>query len=204
MMHRPAICTLIVAVFVFTLTSAQATLPDLSQWFLGATAWDAPGTFTATATPDFLGGKRQIGDLSVQSLCHANYGTGLPSIYALWNLMAYDRTHHIGLAAPHDDADGCALFKAPTPSGIVPDTDLSRSGTGRGLRIGSSYAQVMSLYGPPVKHGRHFVTSYSATLPGTTRYLPHKPVKLPERITLVIDDDRVSSILIYINEAGLH
>jgi hypothetical protein len=118
--------------------------------------------------------------------------------------MAYDRKHHIGLAAPHDDADGCALFKAPTPAGAVPDADLSQSSTGRGLRIGSAYAQVLSIYGPPVKHGRHFVTSYSATVPGMTRDLPHKPVQLPERITLVIDNDRVSSILIYVNESGLY
>ena len=194
----------IIAMFVSALSSTQAKPADLSQWFLDATAWDAPGTSAAIATPDFLGGKRQIGDHAVQSLCNVDYGAGLPSIYALWSLLAYDRKHHIGLAAPHDDADGCALFQAHTPAGAVADADLSQAGTGRGLRIGSSYAQVLSIYGPPVKHGRHFVTSYTATVPGKTRYLPYKPVKLPERITIVVDNDHVSSILIFINEAGLY
>ena len=105
----------IIATFVSTLSSTQAKPADLSQWFLDATAWDAPGTSAAIATPDFLGGKRQIGDRAVQSLCNVDYGAGLPSIYALWSLLAYDRKHHIGLAAP-DDADGCALFQAHTPA----------------------------------------------------------------------------------------
>lgn len=203
-MRHPVISALIVATFVVAPKSVQAIPPDLTQWFLGATALNAPGTSKAIAAPDFLGGKLRIGGLSTQSLCHLNYGRGMRFIYANWSLLAYDRKRHIGLAAPHDDVDACAIFNAPTPAGTVGDADLSRSSTGRGLRIGSTYAQVLSTYGPPVKHGRHFVTSYSAAVPATTRYLPYKPVTLPERITLVIDNDRVSSMLIYINESGLY
>jgi hypothetical protein len=168
---------------------------------LGATA---SGTSKEIAMPDFLGGKRQIGDLSVQSLCAFKYDyKNLPMMYGNWSLLKYDRKHHIGLAAGHDDSDTCALFKAERPAVPVPDADLSQSSTGRGLRIGSAYARVLSIYGPPVKRGRHFVTSYSATVPGVSVTVPRRTVELPERITLVIDDGRVSSILIYINESGL-
>lgn len=204
LMRLLVICALIVAIYAFTLGSTQAAPPDLSRWFLDATAWNAPGTSTAIATPDFLGGKRQIGNDSVQSLCDFNYGQAHASLYALWNLMAYDRKHQIGVATLHDDSNGCALFEAPTPAVTVPDADFSQSSTGRGLRIGSPYARVLSIYGPPEKHGRHFVTSYSSTVPGKARYIPYKPVKLPERITIVIDNGRVSSILIFIDEAGLY
>ena len=204
LMRLLATYALVIAVFTLTIGSTQAKPLDLRQWFLDATAFNAPGASTAIAAPDFLGGKRQIEDTPAQSLCDADYGAGLPSIYALWNLLAYDRKDHLGLAAPHDDADGCALFKASTPAWNVADADLSQSATERGLRIGSSYAQVLSIYGPPVKHGRHFVTTYRAAVPGKTRHLPYKPVMLHERITIVIDDDRVSSILIFINESGLY
>ena len=86
----------------------------------------------------------------------------------------------------------------------MPDADFSQSTTGRGLRIGSRYARVLSQYGPPEKHGRHFATSYSSTVSGKARYIPYKPVKLSERITIVVDNGRVSSILIFINQAGLY
>lgn len=205
-MHRLAMDALIVALFVLAFNSAQAAQADLSQWFLRATAFDAPGTHKPIATPDFLGGKRQ-GDLQdVQSLCAFKWNfKSWPLTYDGWLLLKYDRKHHIGLAAPHDDANGCALFKAPAPAGTVPDADLSQSSTGRGLRIGSTYAQVLSIYGPPVKHGRHFVTSYSATVQAVAEARQqHKQVELPERITLVIDNERVSSILIYIEESALY
>jgi hypothetical protein len=191
--------TLIIALLATALNRAQAAPVDLAQWFLTATAWDASvaaeaagGMFKEIAAPDFLGGKMQFAGLSLQTLCADYQG---PFLTPNWKLLKYDRKHHIGLAADHNDGHGCALFKAPTPALTVPDADLSQSGTGRGLRLGSTYAQVLTIYGPPVKHGRHFVALYSALVPDVSL---HKRINDSEHITLVIDNDRVSSILIYI------
>jgi hypothetical protein len=192
-MSRLIACSLIIALFAIAVDSAQAKPADMAQWFLTATAWDAPGTSKQIAAPDFLGGKLQFNGLALQALCPDYQG---PWLLPNWKLLKYDRKNHIGLAADHNDGHGCALFKAPTPAVTVPDADLSQSSTGRGLRIGSTYAQVLSIYGPPVKHGRHFVTSYTAFVPDVP--FQHTLVNDPERISIVIDDDRVSSIAIHI------
>jgi hypothetical protein len=116
-----------------------------------------------------------------------------------YQLVKYDPKHHIGLATtPHTDECSAALFEAPTPAMTVPNADLSRYATGRGLHIGSAYEDVLSVYGPPVKHGRHFVTSYSAQVVQHSFTHPRKQIMDPEQITLVIDNGRVSSILISI------
>ena len=198
-------CVLFVAMAAGVLGSAQATTADLTQWFSSATASETPGTSKDISTPDYLGGKTAGVALLGQARCKFKFAyEGLPWA-GPWLVLRYDHKHHIGLAMLHDDSDGCAVFEAPAPARPVPDADLSQASTARGLHIGSPYSQVLSLYGPPVKSGRRFVTSYSTTIPApelnpTTRY---RTVKLPERITLVIDDGHVSSILIDINESGL-
>jgi hypothetical protein len=186
---------LTIAILGIALNSALASSVNVDAWFLRATAFDAPGTLKEMATPDFLCGKTF--ESIFRSGCDVRVSHPVPYFYGEWELLRYDRKHHIALAEVTQDQLSMALFNAPMPALTAPDADLSQLSTGRGLRIGSTYAQVLSLYGPPVKHGRHFVTSYSATFP-TTYLNVHKPAKLHERITLVIDDDRVSSIAIYI------
>jgi hypothetical protein len=197
MRRRARVCcvgTLIIVIFGLALDSARAAPTALYSWFARATAWNVPGTEQKIAAPDFL-----------RSLCEFKYDRRtLPSISAFWSLLKYDRKHQIGLAAEHNDGHGCAVFKAPTPPATAPDADLSQAGTTRGLGIGSTYAQVLAAYGPPAKRGQHFVTSYSASVPGVTVSLPRRTVALPQRISLVIDNGRVSSIVIYVDEGGLY
>ena len=195
---------LFVATFGFVLDSAQAKTVDLMDWFLRATAFTTQGTPKTIATPDFLGGETTGVGLRGQALCRFKFDYKMVRSAGGWQLLKYDPKHHIGMAKLHDDSDGCAIFKARTPTASLPDADLSQVSTSRGLRIGSAYSQVLSTYGPPAKRGRHFVTSYSATIPAGALYKTarHPHLKLPESITLVIDDGYVSSILILINEAG--
>lgn len=193
-------CALCASLFGLALAAAGAATPNLDAWFLRATAFDAPGTMAKITAPDYIGGKDSRGEQS----CYLPVAP-TKSVWFLhnWFLRYYDRKHHIALAAPHDDVDGCAIFEAPTPPSPVQDGDLSSVRTARGLHIGSTYAQVLAVYGPPAKPGRHVVTSYSAKVPAVTVTSAHRNVLLPERITLVIDDGRVTSILISIDEAGL-
>lgn len=185
---------LIIVLFSVVLGPAQAAPTALYSWFARATAWDAPGTSQKIAAPDSFG-----------SPCAFKYDRGTsPSISPFWSLLKYDRKHQIGLATEHNDGHGCAVFNAPTPPATVPDADLSQARTSRGLRIGSTYAQVLAAYGPAAKRGQHFVTSYSAGIRGVTVALPHQTIELPQRITLVIDNGRVSSIVIYVDESGLY
>jgi hypothetical protein len=181
--------TLIVAALGISVAAALARPSSLDQWFSRATAVDTPGTVRHIATPDFMCGK------TFKTMCKSHLD-GSAQMLTFWGLLKYDREHHVGLARSSTDQVGFALFKAPPPPGVsVSDADLSQYGTGRGLRIGSTYAQVLALYGPPVKHGQHFVTSYGAN---DTTYFQGKPEEQPEVITLVIDDGHVSSITINI------
>jgi hypothetical protein len=197
-MHRWISHAFAIVVFGVALSRAQASTADLNHWFLNATQFEASVTAHAIAQPDFLGGT------SMRAQCGFTYNGHLPAIhYGVWQLLKYDRTHHIGLAAATTDQCSAAVFRASTPAVAVPDGDLSKYSTGRGLHIGSTYAQVLALYGPPAKQGQHFVTVYTADVPDTTESLPKKPVKLPEVITIVIDDGHVSSITVYVDESGL-
>lgn len=183
----------LIFVLGLALTSARADSPTTDRWFLRATSFDTPGTVHEMARPDFLCGK------SFETInCHLKQSGHPPNFYGVWELLRYDRKHQIAFARANTDQETFAIFRAPVPPVSVPDADLSQSSTGRGLHIGSPYPQVLSTYGPPVKHGRHFVTSYSATFPATDKLL-HRRETLHERITLVVDDDYVSSIAIYID-----
>jgi hypothetical protein len=94
------------------------------------------------------------------------------------------------------------VFRASKPSVSVPDADLSKYATGRGLHVGSTYQQVLSTYGGKAMHGAHFVARYAATVPGQTVSEPPKHIDLPETITLVVDDGHVSAITIDIDLGG--
>lgn len=170
--------------------------PTKDRWFLSATSFNAPGPAARMARPDFLGSS------DWRSCAGGHFESPPASFYGVWSLLKYDRKHHIALARGVTDQCSLALFQAPPPPGITaPDADLSHYGTVRGLRIGSPYAKVVALYGPPVKHGARFVTSYSAPVPAIA--MNRKRVTLDERITLVVRNGYVSSISVYIEEAGL-
>jgi len=193
---RPSVThILIAAVFVSAPGTAQAARVDLSHWFFGATEFMNSNTATDMHKPDFLMGN------SMRSMhCGA---TGV-SLGGVWQLVKYDRKNHIALAAASTDQCSVALFKAPPPGVAVADGDLSQYHSGRGLHIGSSYQSVLSTYGKSsAKHSPHFVMAYVASIPGTTVALPHKTISLPEVITLVIDNDRVSSMTFDVDESGL-
>jgi len=191
---RPVLtCALLVAAFV--VAPAGAATPDLTHWFFNATAlYRTNATATQTNKPDYLGG-------STQSAMHC--GAAGKNIAGVWELLKYDRRHNVGLAVASTDQCSAAIFKAPPPNVSVPDADLSGYRTGRGVRLGMSYSGVRAIYGGPPQHGKHFVATYATDLTGTTISLPHRTVKLPQTITLVFDDGRVSSIAVEIEEGGL-
>ena len=166
------------------------------SWFLKATSFNAPGTSQPISKPDFLGSSNW------KSCARDRWPIAeYPSFYGVWSLLAYDTKHDIALARGFTDQCSLAVFKAPRPSVKVADVNLSQYSTVRGLHIGSPYSQVLAAYGPPQKHGARFVTSYSALVPATA--VNKEPVKLDQRITLVIVDGYVSSISVYINAAAL-
>lgn len=167
----------------------------LDSWFLNATSFNAPGASHRTSKPDFLGSS------DWKSCAGGHFEANVPNFYGVWTLLKYDPAHHIALARGVTDQCSLALFKAPPPGVKVADADLSHYGTVRGLRIGSPYSKVLALYGPPVKRGRRFVTSYSASVPAIA--MNHQHVDLDQRITLVITNGSISSISMYIDEAGL-
>jgi hypothetical protein len=175
--------------------AASAGSASRDRWFLSATSFNTPGTAHQISKPDFLG------SADWKSCAGDRFDAFPPSFYGVWSLLKYDRKHHIALARGVTDQCSLALFKAPPPDIKAPDADLSQYSTVRGLRIGSPYSQVLALYGPPVKHGARFVTSYSASVPAIA--MNHQHVDLDERITLVVTNGYVSSIGVYIDEAGL-
>jgi hypothetical protein len=121
-----------------------------------------------------------------------------PELAAVWQLLRYDRAHHIAFAAATTDQCSVALFRAPAPPVTVPNADLSGYSTRLGLRIGSSYESVRSTYGGgPQKSGSRFVVAYTSRVPGETVSMPKKKVGLPQEVTIVVDAGRVSAISIY-------
>ena len=185
----------VVGVLAGTFGFASAAPANLDQWFRTATQFDSSGNAAPIAKPDFLGGSRQKN-------CRWLYNEKLPGLHGgLWQFQRYDRKHHIGLAVATTDQCSSALFTAATPSVSVPDADLSNYRTMRGLKIGSPYSQVLSMYGPPKMRGGHFVARYTADIPDVT--VSGKPTKDPEVITIVIDDGHISAITVYIDLGGL-
>jgi hypothetical protein len=195
-MRAPVACLTATLAFVFSLTAAQASKPDLSRWFSNATSWSASLDGTAMKHPDFLPG-------TSWRTMHCG-GSGVPIGNGIWQLVKYDRAHGIGLAMATTDQCSVALFKAPAPGVTVPSADLSAMKTARGIHIGSRYETVLATYGgKPVKHGSHFLSAYISGIYDTTVGNPKKSLMLPQIVTLVFDNDRVSSITISVDESGM-
>ena len=121
----------------------------------------------------------------------------------IWQLVKYDRAHGIGLAVASTDQCSAAVFKAPPPGVGVPDADLSLLSTGRGVRVGSTYAKLLATYGgkPNAKTAR-FVVVYVARIPGTSVAQPHKKIDNSESLTFLIDRGRVSAITTSVDLGG--
>ena len=180
--------------------AAYSTLPGRWEtWFRQATAIYQLVEPVKMAAPDFLPGS------SVRSTCAA-YGDGGPFLGELtWSVVAYDKPHGLFLAGVHNDECGIALVKAAAPLAVprsVKRADLAGFVTARGLRIGSSYAAVLRLYGGPAKHGVHFAVRYSAAVPAHTPSLSMLDRATEETVTVVIDAGRVTSITVQIRENG--
>lgn len=199
-MRRPRLAALPIAgALMLAFVPALAAPADLTVWFVRATAYHDSTPARRMAAPDFLPGT------SMQSMeCGGGETTALIN-QGIWELKKYDRTHRLALAAASTDQCSVALFAAPAPAVRVPNADLSRYRTGRGLHIGSTYAQVLAVYGGrPVNHGPRFVAAYYAFVPGLTDSLPRKQVQLPEQVTLVLVNERVSSITISVDLGSLY
>jgi hypothetical protein len=170
---------------------------DPTAWFIHATAYNTESRTIAMAKPELLPGRPRSMD--------CRYEEHLPDFNGVWQLLRYDRVHHIAFAAATTDQCSIALFRAPSPSVAVPDADLSGYSTALGVRVGSSYDSVRSIYGGrPRKSAStsHFVVQYRSSVPGLTATVPRKKVALPESVTIVVDGQYVSSISIYIDRAG--
>jgi hypothetical protein len=191
------ICSLTLALWGTAFATPFAAQPDLTAWFVRATGYHAATVSRALRTPDFLPGT------SLKTMaCGA---TGLPILNGIWVLAKYDRRHNIVLAAASTDQCSVAVFATSPPSVHLPNADLSAYRTGRGLHIGSRYADVLRIYGAPVaRYSRHFIATYNATIPATTDTLPRRRVLLPELITLVITNGRVASMTLSVDMGGLY
>lgn len=176
--------------------SARAESRALDQWFLKATAYYSQGTAQAMARPDFICGKT-FETMACHLETEPKYVKS-PLLPGLFELLRYDRKHHVAVAFASTDQESYALFSAPAPPVSVPNADLSQLTTGRGLRIGSPYAKVLSLYGGTPKHGQRFVTIDTAHFPTFDRMIKRWET-LEEIVTLVIANGRVSSIAIRID-----
>jgi hypothetical protein len=71
-----------------------------------------------------------------------------------------------------------------------PNADLSTVSTGRGVRIGSAYEELLAIYGgKPVKKTARLVVRYVASVPDESLAKPHMRVSDDEVLTFVIDQD---------------
>ncbi|HEX3672387.1 MAG TPA: hypothetical protein VHT92_11850 [Candidatus Cybelea sp.] len=184
----------LVAVCAFATRPVAAGSDALTSWFTQATAYHTGGNAFKMSKPEQLPGK------PASMNCHDEEGR--PNFAGVWQLLKYDRIHHIAFATATTDQCSVALFRAPAPAVSVPDADLSAYSTRLGVRIGTSYATVRSIYGAgPEKSARHFVVIYSSNVPGETVALPKKKVDLPQDVTIVVDSQRVSAISIYTDMA---
>lgn len=190
-MRFPFACFSTLAAFSMALGAAGAS-QNLAQWFFNATAAESSGSTIGTIKPDYLGGQ------SMHAMHCGASGVGLGGV---WQLVKYDRTHHIGLVAASTDQCSVAVFAASQPSVNVPDADLSSYGTGRGIHVGSSCKEVIAAYGgSPSKDGSRVVLRYSSAIPSKT--VTNKPVKDDEVLTIVIDNDRVTAVTASIDLSG--
>jgi hypothetical protein len=174
---------------------ATSASDPLTAWFMRATAYNTEGVATKMSRPELLPGTPRA--------MTCRYDEGSAGFAGVWQLLRYDRTHHIAFATATTDQCSVALFRAPVPSVTVPNADLSDYSTRLGLRVGSSYESVRSIYGGgPRRSASHFVVAYTSSVPGETVARPQKKVGLPQVVTIVVDGGRVSAISIYTDLAG--
>src|SRR5262249_48774411 len=148
---------------------AAGTKADLSDWFFKASAANQSGTASAKIEPDFLPGK------TMNSMKCG--GGGIPIGSGIWQLVKYDRAHGIGMAVASTDQCSVSVFKASRPGVSVPDADLSNLSTGRGVRIGTTYKDLIAIYGGKhVARSGRFIVIYDATVPGTSVANPKKKI----------------------------
>jgi hypothetical protein len=193
-MKRRAFGISLAALCAFAPHALTAQSDALTAWFMRATAYNGQSAATKMSRPELLPGK--------PSEMNCRSEDRRPELAAVWQLLRYDRTHHIAFAAATTDQCSVALFRAPVSPVRVPDADLSGYSTRLGLRIGSTYESVRTTYGGgPQKSASHFVVAYTSTVPGETMTLPKKKIRLPQVVTIVVDAGRVSAISIYTNLA---
>lgn len=189
-MKRRAFVASLAAACAFAPIAAFPANDALTAWFMHATAYNTQGAATKMSRPEILPGR------PAGMMCR--YEEGRPGFAGVWQLLRYDRTHHIAFATATTDQCSIALFHAPPPPATVPDTDLSSYSTRLGLRVGSTYEDVRSTYGGgPQKSANHLVVAYTSSVPGKTVGKPQKRVSLHQVATIVVDAGRVSSISIY-------
>lgn len=190
---------LLSALMSAVLLASYSTLPASSgPWFRSATGLYDEVPTVKMALPDYMPGA------SVMSVCRAYGNGGAFLANSTWELLAYDPANRLFLAGGHNDQCGIALFAVRPPftvPGTVRRADLSGYRTARGIRIGSSYADVRRLYGGPAGRVGHFRLRYSADIPAL-RTPPRSIMDrgTSETVTLTFDDGRVSAIVVRIAE----
>ena len=203
-MYRRLFVSMILAVSILRGGAAVTATPDLSNWFLSATAYRSAPSYKRMSKPDFIGATTWT-----KMPCPGWNGKGARPIVFLnfWQLVSYDRSHHIALAGATTDQCGTALFVASPPPYTVPHADLAQYATARGLRIGSTTANVIAAYGKPsvstAACARRCVLGYAATTSGRAVTSGHPLVALPELVTVVITGGRLSAITIVVELGGL-
>ena len=181
------------------LLASNSALPESSgPWFRSATGLYDEVPTVKMALPDFLPGA------SVTSVCRAYGDGGAFLANSTWELLAYDPANRLFLAGGHNDQCGIALFAVRPPftvPGSVRRADLSGYRSARGIRIGSSSADVRRIYGGPARRGGHFRVRYAADVPAL-RTPPRSVIDrgTTETVTLTFDDGRVSAIVVRIAE----
>lgn len=199
-MMRRAVCLALFGTLCFSARLLlRAAPPTIGEWLYSSTGLSQQNFSGITTTkPDYIAGKTK------DEMCGVIGRFGRPSANAgTWLVLGYDPVHHLGLAASSTDACNVALFSAASPPQHVRNVDLSTYGSARGIRIGSSYAQVLSVYGGKARRGSHFLESFSAPVPGERSYDNKRFVKLTEDIIIKVDNSRVSSIAILIDMGDL-
>lgn len=190
---------MLLSIVVIATPAAQATQRAIpSSWFENATGVYAKVPVVAIDKADYLPGTTR------DDVCRVAKVRGTP-VDVLYELQAYDPAHHLGLA--NFVTDGChvVIFSAVLPAGSPPvrRADLSGYHTARGLRVGSPYADVRRVYGAPRNSSAHFVMKFSASTGKERGYENDEMVDVPEQITIVVDNQRVTSIAVMIDLAVL-
>lgn len=189
-----------IAMWFFMLAVAMAPVeaaqPGLEAWFNQSTGlYGGRSSTIAMSRPDYLPGTTR------DDVCRAAKVRGTP-VNGLYELQAYDVAHRLALANFFTDGCNVVLFSATRPSSAkgVKNADLSGYRTARGLSVGSSYAQVRRTYGGPPNASSRFVVTYTATAGKARAYAsPGGMVDVPEKVVVLVENQRVKSIAILID-----